>query len=605
MKIFFPFILFVLLCGGLAADFLYETNPLPARRRAPAAQHAASASSARHLSCLESGPHSRITATEAEFPALFFSDGEAETQDAPGKMVALKGIVSGFDGKPMLKADVHLQRLPWFGNEHSLYEVEVKSDGSYECQVPPGRYAISFTGVNHKMISAIPMFLTDDSVRTINARLALNKYVLPSDGPVTIVYDSYLGKNEILLRKKADGVYSLKIDTVPSILSYEIGGAVEARTVNGSMADAFYYDGNGDYKSLLYTYEKPVTVIFDFNKLPHPSGQLRESAYTASVSGAPVEHPVGRAQKNLRTLDSLSAQYIRAEYGSDSTGMKKVFDRFLEIMNKSTAAIRSAHLPADSLELMGASLEIVHAKKLAYHFGDWSELIAPDTSMYRTAFLTLTPESPWWNLSDAFNGTSAVFGLSERTAYLERVLNTNPSEGVIAKALEYLVSFQTQFGVQYQDKSLVKRYVTKAKERVKDPANRALINNINPDKSEVLNQLSRPPSEDGSDPAGGPVTILSNGDFAPAISFSLAEDTSKVLSTATLKGKIYLIDFWATWCGPCLGELPGLAKAYEKYKDKGFEIVSLSIDDSPEIVRNFIAKKLRRDAMDTGMALRR
>ncbi|MBC7827288.1 MAG: TlpA family protein disulfide reductase [Chitinophagaceae bacterium] len=45
------------------------------------------------------------------------------------------------------------------------------------------------------------------------------------------------------------------------------------------------------------------------------------------------------------------------------------------------------------------------------------------------------------------------------------------------------------------------------------------------------------------------------------------------------KGKIVLIDFWASWCGPCRRANPGLAELYSKYKDKGFEIFGVSIDD--------------------------
>jgi len=51
------------------------------------------------------------------------------------------------------------------------------------------------------------------------------------------------------------------------------------------------------------------------------------------------------------------------------------------------------------------------------------------------------------------------------------------------------------------------------------------------------------------------------------------------ISLDTFKGKVVLIDFWATWCGPCKAELPYMRAAYEKYKDKGFEILSISLDD--------------------------
>jgi len=50
------------------------------------------------------------------------------------------------------------------------------------------------------------------------------------------------------------------------------------------------------------------------------------------------------------------------------------------------------------------------------------------------------------------------------------------------------------------------------------------------------------------------------------------------LSPSKLKGKVFMIDFWATWCEPCLKTIPNLKKLYEKYKDEGFEIVSISLD---------------------------
>ena len=51
------------------------------------------------------------------------------------------------------------------------------------------------------------------------------------------------------------------------------------------------------------------------------------------------------------------------------------------------------------------------------------------------------------------------------------------------------------------------------------------------------------------------------------------------LSLDAMKGKVVLVDFWATWCGPCIGELPHLKEAYERYRAQGFEIVGVSLDD--------------------------
>jgi thiol-disulfide isomerase/thioredoxin len=62
----------------------------------------------------------------------------------------------------------------------------------------------------------------------------------------------------------------------------------------------------------------------------------------------------------------------------------------------------------------------------------------------------------------------------------------------------------------------------------------------------------------------------------PQIKFK-AVDSSEV-DLSKMKGKVVLIDFWATWCGPCIVELPNVLAVYKKYHSKGFEIVGISFD---------------------------
>lgn len=66
------------------------------------------------------------------------------------------------------------------------------------------------------------------------------------------------------------------------------------------------------------------------------------------------------------------------------------------------------------------------------------------------------------------------------------------------------------------------------------------------------------------------------GDAAPL--FTLKDVSGKSISLAGLKGKVVLIDFWASWCEPCRAESPNLKTQYKLYKDKGFEIISVSVD---------------------------
>ncbi|HWI56494.1 MAG TPA: TlpA disulfide reductase family protein [Bacillota bacterium] len=65
----------------------------------------------------------------------------------------------------------------------------------------------------------------------------------------------------------------------------------------------------------------------------------------------------------------------------------------------------------------------------------------------------------------------------------------------------------------------------------------------------------------------------------------------KPLSIASYKGKVVLLDFWATWCGPCVRELPNVQKTYEKHHPKGFEIIGISLDEDEQKLKGFIKEK--------------
>lgn len=69
----------------------------------------------------------------------------------------------------------------------------------------------------------------------------------------------------------------------------------------------------------------------------------------------------------------------------------------------------------------------------------------------------------------------------------------------------------------------------------------------------------------------------------------LPDTKGKIQKLSDHNGKIILIDFWASWCGPCRRANPGLAAIYSKYKDRGFEIFGVSIDDEKNAWKKAIA----------------
>jgi len=82
------------------------------------------------------------------------------------------------------------------------------------------------------------------------------------------------------------------------------------------------------------------------------------------------------------------------------------------------------------------------------------------------------------------------------------------------------------------------------------------------------------------------IRFVKNPDAAPA--FQLNDLNGKPVSLAEAKGKIVLLNFWATWCGPCRAEIPDLVDLQKRYADK-FEIIALATDeDDPDEVRRFV-----------------
>lgn len=73
------------------------------------------------------------------------------------------------------------------------------------------------------------------------------------------------------------------------------------------------------------------------------------------------------------------------------------------------------------------------------------------------------------------------------------------------------------------------------------------------------------------------------GSEAPNFTVTLASDASKKVTLKDLRGKVVVIDFWATWCGPCKEAMPHLQKLYDDNHDKGVEVLAITTEDPSKV----------------------
>jgi peroxiredoxin len=76
-----------------------------------------------------------------------------------------------------------------------------------------------------------------------------------------------------------------------------------------------------------------------------------------------------------------------------------------------------------------------------------------------------------------------------------------------------------------------------------------------------------------------------------AADFTFTDQNGKTIQLSKLKGKAVLVNFWATWCGPCRAEMPGFVEVYNQYKTRGLEIIGISLDEEGwDVVRPFLQR---------------
>ncbi|MCG7893283.1 MAG: TlpA family protein disulfide reductase [Candidatus Thiodiazotropha taylori] len=84
------------------------------------------------------------------------------------------------------------------------------------------------------------------------------------------------------------------------------------------------------------------------------------------------------------------------------------------------------------------------------------------------------------------------------------------------------------------------------------------------------------------------VSLAASGDATPAPDFTLKSRTGENIKLSELRGNVVMVNFWASWCGPCRQEMPLLQQLYDRYQGMGFTLLGVNVDEQPAAAQKML-----------------
>jgi peroxiredoxin len=454
----------------------------------------------------------------------------------------------------MKKAQVHLV-VPWEAYDRMiLTSAEVAPDGAYRLSLDrTGTFMVFFTGVDHLNLE-IPLIVDKPRAFSISARLS-SLSVPPDLTNVGIIgdFNAFSKYASVPMNKLPDGSFGSELETKAPTFSYQImgpfGRAGQLMAINGTQSDDYVFDRKylASYKSVIKTPEAGKTrIVFSPWKIAQcPSGEeFRFEGDPLSEKFALIALDVEEGIEEIR-----SAKAEEEKSGKEVPGARDAWTRDIDSIK--------ARLVGEKERILRQALMIGYLR-LALAAG-----VPLDPELCRMAFIEIPPTSTLWALEPwVLRPAGQASGrLDQYEAYLAKALKDNPDPNLKAALIynELQAAKDPERAGRLLDR-LVREYPDS---RFTAPARITL----SPDKKILV------------------------GKKAPAFALPALGDPGIVYSNDSLKGKYVLVDFWATWCVVCVGEMENVHKAYARFKDRNFEILSLSLDERSQNIALFRLKK--------------
>jgi thiol-disulfide isomerase/thioredoxin len=462
----------------------------------------------------------------------------------------VSGTLLGSDDKPMINACVVLKQPI---DNNVVKSVNADKGGNYKIGVDStGLWMLYFVGVNHSTFQ-MALYIDTPETENINVRLKTHEYLNDfTDAAVMGSFNDWSNKTAVPLTKNPDGTYSAVVDSKSDTVAYRLLRIAKEAAVEGTEADRYEYNGNDGYNSVILSKPGKVKIVSD------PAKLIKSSK------------PVELTFSDSSSLTTQFAIIYNRIINNDLTWRETMID--LELSGKHIEDLKydwSNEVDYFKGQIKDPKIDIIKDELLLGYLNIVALNAKADSAIVSHALKKLSPSSFLWYLNPG-----KIYGIVSMSFQA-----SNP-ENYIDKTKEY----ETQMLIDNKSplvKSEVLYYLF----------NSAKYQNNTDEASEYLNILiNKYPNTPRGIFAKEALTVtvpLKVGSPVPSFSFVSLDDSSIVVSNESMKGKFFLIDFWATWCYFCVEDLKTLNDVYEKYKNNNFTILSVSEDYSPREIIKF------------------
>jgi thiol-disulfide isomerase/thioredoxin len=490
-------------------------------------------------------------------------------------VTVVRGTLLGHDGQPMLMGHVHLFTASDFFRTEPFESVEVGEDGSYEFRTERvGLFLLKFSGVDHANV-ALPFVAEPPLDLGVNVQLPTYAYN-DEFGGVKIFgdFNEWDFESALPMEAQPDGTYSVTIETDADSMAYGLINVIQGLgqyAINGTQSDGFAYSGRDSYhyRSVVGAPEGRVTIVFDPAKLVR-----------SDTSAFAWEHWSEVSKKAVVAFEDSSSTFARLNpLVSESQERYMAFLASLE----STDTVEF-DLDGMLAELTGkASVEedqvVRHALFLeVLRLADSGADI--DAQLRRRALAEVPPTAPIWSMygymvngfvAAGLGGVDSVVAsapgsgqvedcsFDEYMTYLEEGVDQHPDSVMQSLMLFGMVGMASEAGRE----DLVVEHYQRLRDGYPESLGAYFVKPYAPDK------------------------MVKVGNRIPDFALVSLDDPDVTYTRESLSDRVYFLDFWATWCLPCVAELETLHQVYEEFAPRGLEILSVSFDGSSDAVRDF------------------